>query len=573
MTTALHDDELLVEARLPLLPADTRCGFYEFSRRAGDFAMAAALGDLSPRRRQDRRAASCRRRRRAQSAAHCRSRTRARRRCAGRQGVPRRRRRRHRRRRSDGGHHHQRRIPARPRARRDAPGAGTRGGLTPRMTSTQKSRGSANRSSGWKTRRWSPAAASSPATSIFRTSCTCASCARLMRMAASCRSIRPRRARCRASMRCGPAADIADVPPIDFREGSIPALDPYRQPVLANGRVRYVGEPVAAVFAADPYVAEDAADLVDDGDRGTAAQSRCAGAAGRVLAGPRQRGGDHPPGLWRRRCGVPHGAARRRARARHRPPFRRAAGDARRHRPLRRRARHSRTARRRQGAAPQSGTAVAHARLAAELDPCLRIPCRRRLRHPRRDLSRGRAGLRRRQAIQASGEMDRGPARASDRRQSFAPAAAQDPRRGRQRRRHPRHRRRLFPRPGRLCAHPRDARRAHDGRHPAGPVSRAGLSLDRPFPPDQQDAGRDLSRARPLRDDFRARAAGRRHRRTSSASTASRCGGATPSARRKCPIRARSKRSARKSTSTPATISACSTSCSPRSTGTSSTPT
>jgi carbon-monoxide dehydrogenase medium subunit len=44
MTTALRDDELLVEARLPLLPADTRCGFYEFNRRAGDFALAAALG-------------------------------------------------------------------------------------------------------------------------------------------------------------------------------------------------------------------------------------------------------------------------------------------------------------------------------------------------------------------------------------------------------------------------------------------------------------------------------------------------------------------------------------------------
>jgi aerobic carbon-monoxide dehydrogenase medium subunit len=44
MTTALRDDELLVEARLPLLPAGTACGFYEFSRRAGDFALAAALG-------------------------------------------------------------------------------------------------------------------------------------------------------------------------------------------------------------------------------------------------------------------------------------------------------------------------------------------------------------------------------------------------------------------------------------------------------------------------------------------------------------------------------------------------
>ncbi len=57
-------------------------------------------------------------------------------------------------------------------------------------------------------------------------------------------------------------ADVTEVPPIDFREGKIPALDPYRQPILAGGRVRYVGEPVAAVFAADQYIAEDAADLV-----------------------------------------------------------------------------------------------------------------------------------------------------------------------------------------------------------------------------------------------------------------------------------------------------------------------
>jgi aerobic carbon-monoxide dehydrogenase large subunit len=58
------------------------------------------------------------------------------------------------------------------------------------------------------------------------------------------------------------AADIADLPPIDFREGRVEKLEPYRQPVLAGDRVRYVGEPVAAVFADDPYIAEDAADLV-----------------------------------------------------------------------------------------------------------------------------------------------------------------------------------------------------------------------------------------------------------------------------------------------------------------------
>jgi len=58
------------------------------------------------------------------------------------------------------------------------------------------------------------------------------------------------------------SADVADVPPIDFRLSRIEGLAAYRQPILARDRVRYVGEPVAAVFAADPYVAEDAADLV-----------------------------------------------------------------------------------------------------------------------------------------------------------------------------------------------------------------------------------------------------------------------------------------------------------------------
>ncbi len=43
MTTTLDEDELLVEARLHLLPPDTRFGFYEFSRRAGDYALAMAL--------------------------------------------------------------------------------------------------------------------------------------------------------------------------------------------------------------------------------------------------------------------------------------------------------------------------------------------------------------------------------------------------------------------------------------------------------------------------------------------------------------------------------------------------
>lgn len=58
------------------------------------------------------------------------------------------------------------------------------------------------------------------------------------------------------------AKDIADLPPIEFREGPIEKLAPYRQLVLAAEWVRYVGEPVAAVFAEDPYIAEDAAECV-----------------------------------------------------------------------------------------------------------------------------------------------------------------------------------------------------------------------------------------------------------------------------------------------------------------------
>src|SRR5205085_145205 len=41
--TALSEDELLAEVRLPLLSRDTKFGFYEFSRRAGDYALSMAL--------------------------------------------------------------------------------------------------------------------------------------------------------------------------------------------------------------------------------------------------------------------------------------------------------------------------------------------------------------------------------------------------------------------------------------------------------------------------------------------------------------------------------------------------
>ncbi len=57
-------------------------------------------------------------------------------------------------------------------------------------------------------------------------------------------------------------ADVAEIPPIDFRLSRVQGLDPYRQPILARDYVRYVGEPVAVVFAENPYLAKDAAGTV-----------------------------------------------------------------------------------------------------------------------------------------------------------------------------------------------------------------------------------------------------------------------------------------------------------------------
>jgi carbon-monoxide dehydrogenase large subunit/6-hydroxypseudooxynicotine dehydrogenase subunit gamma len=57
-------------------------------------------------------------------------------------------------------------------------------------------------------------------------------------------------------------ADVADIPPIDFRLTRLEQLAAYRQTILAKDKVRYVGDPVAVVFAEDPYLAEDAAEHV-----------------------------------------------------------------------------------------------------------------------------------------------------------------------------------------------------------------------------------------------------------------------------------------------------------------------
>jgi carbon-monoxide dehydrogenase large subunit len=58
------------------------------------------------------------------------------------------------------------------------------------------------------------------------------------------------------------AKDLTESPRIPVRVVPVPGIENRLQPVLAHERVRYAGEPVAIVVAEDPYLAEDAAELV-----------------------------------------------------------------------------------------------------------------------------------------------------------------------------------------------------------------------------------------------------------------------------------------------------------------------
>src|SRR5216683_1091945 len=245
------------------------------------------------------------------------------------------------------------------------------------------------------------------------------------------------------------SADVSEIPPIDFRLTRIEGLAPYRQPILARQRVRYVGEPVAAVFAIDPYVAEDAADLV-----AVAVEELPVILDAAAPPGEFEDGRSTEPAVVEKSYGDLAAAFRDAAVV---VELDLAVG------------RHS-------GVPLESRQHRAHASSQPRERALVRRPCRRRLRNPRRALSRGRAGLPRRAAARSPGEMDRGPPRAPDRGQSFAPAASQGPRRGRCRGPRSRHRRRILPRPGRLCAHPRGHGSRSRGGDAAGSLSRAGVS-------------------------------------------------------------------------------------------------
>src|SRR4030088_976727 len=59
------------------------------------------------------------------------------------------------------------------------------------------------------------------------------------------------------------AAEVGEtVPTIPLRQEPLPALRQYQQPVIAHGKVRYVGEPLAVVVAESAALAEDALEAI-----------------------------------------------------------------------------------------------------------------------------------------------------------------------------------------------------------------------------------------------------------------------------------------------------------------------
>src|SRR5260221_3343412 len=58
------------------------------------------------------------------------------------------------------------------------------------------------------------------------------------------------------------AAEIGNVPTIPLRQEQLEIFRPFEQPVIAVGKVRYVGEPVAVVVADSAAAAQDAPEAV-----------------------------------------------------------------------------------------------------------------------------------------------------------------------------------------------------------------------------------------------------------------------------------------------------------------------
>ena len=54
-----------------------------------------------------------------------------------------------------------------------------------------------------------------------------------------------------------------EIPRIALRLQPLPQLEPFHQPMIADKKVRYVGEPIAVVIAETAAIAEDALDYIE----------------------------------------------------------------------------------------------------------------------------------------------------------------------------------------------------------------------------------------------------------------------------------------------------------------------
>ncbi len=460
MTTALEPEELLAEVRLPLLPAQTRWGFYEFNRRAGDFAMGMALVAFEIDRRRHRRAARRRRRRRGRSAPDRGGGSAARRppsRCGRIHGSGGGCRGRHRSldRRTD-----RRRLPPRTRRHGDAPRAGAG-----RIVSLMMRAATRNKYIGQSVPRLEDPPLVTRARPFCRRHLVSAPASHAARALADRawqdrrRSTPRRRARCRGSSRCGPrrhrrrAADrfprrphraAGAVPPAGARDATGCAMSASPSPPCSPSIPTSPRMPPTSSRSRSPNCRCCSTPMRSPANsRPAATPSRPSSARAMATSTPCSRA-PHPVVeldlAVGRHSGVPletRGAIGRYDASRDILELHGAAKVPHRNRDL---------LARMLGRSPSSiHVHEAHVGggfgIRGELYPEDVLVCVAAMR------------------LGAPGEMDRGPPRASRLRQSLAPAAPQDPRRARWRRPHPRPRRRVLARPGRLCAHPRDPRR------------------------------------------------------------------------------------------------------------------
>ena len=130
------------------------------------------------------------------------------------------------------------------------------------------------------------------------------------------------------------AADVADIPPIDFRLSKIAGLEPLpparpgQRPGALCGRPGRGGVCRGSLSCGGRRRPDRA------GARGTAGAVAGRRGARRIRAGPLDRGGPGPQGIRRPRCGLPQRARDGVAGASRRASFRRADRDPRRHRAL-----------------------------------------------------------------------------------------------------------------------------------------------------------------------------------------------------------------------------------------------